>query len=199
MSNRHLGRTIAMQTLFEWDFNGRGGGVDPLLERNFKEFAPDFDDHGFSRRMVKGVVRHLDEINGLITKYAPEWPLEQVTIVDRNVLRIGIFELKYSEGEIPPKVAINESIELAKTFGGESSGRFVNGVLGTIYKEMVEHGEIPISELPPEEPASPRGERTSPISGPPEEPSGKAGSLPDRQAGGSAGKVETPKESTNQG
>lgn len=175
MSNRHLARTIAMQTLYEWDFNHHSPAeVDAMLAENVKQFAPDFEDFGFSRRVVKGVIRHLEEINTLITTYAPEWPLEQINIVDRNILRIGIFELKYSEGEIPPKVAINESIELAKTFGGESSGRFVNGVLGTIYKKMVEQGEIPISELPPEE------------------PSGKAGSLPDQQAGGSAGTVEAP-------
>jgi len=110
-----------------------------ILKHNLKEFAPDFDDKGFAESIVKGVVDHLKEINNLITKYAPEWPLEQITIVDRNVLRIGIFELKFSP-EIPPKVAINEAIELAKTFGGESSGKFVNGVLETIFKKM-ENGE----------------------------------------------------------
>ena len=147
MSNRHLARTIAMQTLYEWDFNKmKNEELSVLIKTNLKEFAPDFDDNGFSSHLVKGVINHLKEINGLITKYAPEWPLEQITVVDRNVLRIGIFELKFSGGEIPPKVAINEAIELAKTFGGESSGKFVNGVLGTIYKEMTEKGEITITE-----------------------------------------------------
>jgi transcription antitermination protein NusB len=123
-----------MQSLYEWDFNKMGEQeLYDLVLRNLKEFAPDFDDNGFTNHTVKGVVNHLDEINKLITTYAPEWPLEQITVVDRNVLRIGIFELKFSSGEIPPKVAINEAIELAKTFGGESSGKFINGVLGTIY------------------------------------------------------------------
>lgn len=140
MSNRHLARTIAMQSLYEWDFNGRVVEVINVLEHNLKEFAPDFDDKGFSESIVKGVVENQTEIDQLITKYAPEWPLDQITVVDRNVLRIGIFELKYSP-EIPPKVAINEAIELAKTFGGESSGKFVNGVLGTIYKKMEEAGD----------------------------------------------------------
>lgn len=152
MSNRHLARTIAMQTLYEWDFNNiKNEELQKLLMANLHEFAPDFDDNGFSNHLVKGVINHLKEINQLITKYAPEWPLEQITVVDRNVLRIGIYELKFSSGEIPPKVAINEAIELAKTFGGESSGKFVNGVLGTIYKEMVETGEVTITEDKPKE------------------------------------------------
>jgi transcription antitermination protein NusB len=138
MSNRHLARTIAMQTLYEWDFMGRPAGqLAPLVEQNLKEFAPDFNDAGFSKILVAGVEEHQDEIDTLLTKYAPEWPLEQITIVDRNILRIGIFELKYSP-DIPPKVAINEAIELAKGFGGESSGKFVNGVLGAIFKDMGE-------------------------------------------------------------
>lgn len=136
MSNRHLARTIAMQSLYEWDFKGKNNDeLAIIIKHNLKEFAPDFDDKGFAKSIIKGVIDHLDTINALITKYAPEWPLEQITIVDRNVLRIGIQELKFSP-EIPPKVAINEAIELAKTFGGESSGKFINGVLGTIYKEM---------------------------------------------------------------
>lgn len=136
MSNRHLARTIALQSLYEWDFRDKKSGVLPvIIEHNLNEFAPNFDDKGFAKSIVKGVIDHFKEINALIIKYAPEWPLDQITIVDRNVLRIGIFELKFSP-EIPPKVAINEAIELAKAFGGESSGKFVNGVLGTIYKEM---------------------------------------------------------------
>jgi transcription antitermination protein NusB len=140
MSNRHLARTIAMQSLYEWDFNAKEDDVVKVLKHNLKEFAPDFDDKGFAESIVNGVKDNQNEIDRLITKYAPEWPLEQITVVDRNVLRIGIFELKFSP-EIPPKVAINEAIELAKTFGGESSGKFVNGVLGTIFKKMEEGGE----------------------------------------------------------
>jgi transcription antitermination protein NusB len=153
MSNRHLARTIAMQSLYEWDFNKMNEqDLTDLVMRNLKEFAPDFDDNGFTMHTVKGVVNNIDEINNLITTYAPEWPLEQITVVDRNVLRIGIYELKFSSGEIPPKVAINEAIELAKTFGGESSGKFINGVLGTIYKEMVKRGEAVITQ--PEAPGA---------------------------------------------
>lgn len=140
MSNRHLARTIALQTLYEWDFNNHPkSGIFESLNRNMKEFAPDFDDNKFSENLVNGVIKHIDDIDRQIVGHAPEWPLDQITIVDRNVLRIGIYEILYDQ-EIPDKVAINEAIELAKAFGGESSGRFVNGVLGTIYKEIVEHG-----------------------------------------------------------
>jgi N utilization substance protein B len=139
MSNRHLARTIALQSLFEWDFAGRTGDPLDLVERNKQEFAPDFDDHDFALRLVRGVLKHQLEIDKLIVQYAPEWPLEQITNVDRNVLRLGIYELKFSQADVPPKVAINESIELAKSFGGESSGRFVNGVLGSIFKDLLEN------------------------------------------------------------
>ncbi len=143
MSNRHLARTIAMQTLYEWDFNGRKP-VDAvaLLKGNQHEFAPDFSDDGFSESLIRGVFDHLDEIDAIITKYAPEWPLEQITIVDRNILRIGVFELKFSP-DVPPKVAINEAIEVAKGFGGESSGKFVNGVLGAIYRDQQAQAPTP--------------------------------------------------------
>ena len=141
MSNRHLARTIALQTLYQWDFNKQTEAeLETSVKRTLREFAPQFDDKGFIEDLVKGVVTNQKEIDGLITKYAPEWPLEHITMVDRNVLRIGIQELKFEE-DIPEKVAINEAIELAKTFGGESSGKFVNGVLGSIYKKMIEDGE----------------------------------------------------------
>lgn len=136
MADRHLSRTIAMQTLYQWDFNGKKNQDLPaIFELNKKELAPGLEDKGFSDDLVNGVLKNISEIDKCIEKYAPEWPIEQITIIDRNVLRIGIYELKFSQ-EVPPKVAINEAIELAKTFGGESSGKFVNGVLGTIYKEM---------------------------------------------------------------
>lgn len=141
MSNRHLARTIAMQALYEWDFSGGKRKIEDTIEHNFHEFAPTFDDKGFVKELVEGVMNHLDAANDLIVKYAPDWPLEQITVVDRNILRIGVYELKFSEN-IPSKVAINEAIELAKTFGGESSGKFVNGVLGAIYRDMVAAGEI---------------------------------------------------------
>lgn len=138
MSNRHLARTIAMQTLFCWDFNGRQeNDIDKLIEQNFKQFAPKFNDHGFVKSIINGVIKNSAEIDKYITKYATEWPLEQITIVDRNILRIGVYELVFDK-DIPAKVAINEAIEIAKTFGGESSGKFVNGVLGAIYKDAAD-------------------------------------------------------------
>ncbi|MCR4280563.1 MAG: transcription antitermination factor NusB [Candidatus Komeilibacteria bacterium] len=140
MSNRHLARTLALQTLFQWDFNDQTEELEEILQYNFKEFAVDFNDDGFSHELVFGVRDNIDEIDRLIVKYAPEWPLDQITPADRNCLRLGIYELKYDQN-IPPKVAINEAIELAKTYGGDSSGKFINGVLGSIYKEMEVQGE----------------------------------------------------------
>jgi len=140
MANRHLARTIALQALFEWDFTNAEHDVLESLDYDQQEFAPDFDDQGFALNLVRQVIKHRREIDKLIVEFAPEWPLDQITLVDRNVLRIGIYELKLSQ-EIPPKVAINEAIELAKAFGGDASGKFINGVLGSIYKEMMTKGE----------------------------------------------------------
>lgn len=113
--------------------------INEIIDRNIREFAPGVSEVSFVEKLSKGTVGHRNEIDPIIEKCAPEWPLEQVTVVDRNILRLGIFELMYgSYEEVPPKVAINEAIELAKTFGGESSARFVNGVLGTIYRELGE-------------------------------------------------------------
>lgn len=142
MSNRHLARTIAMQSLFLWDFNGKKVvDFDEVIEANFANFAPDFNDGGFARNIVKGVLDNIEEIDIYITKYATEWPLDQITVVDRNILRIGVFELLFNK-EIPAKVAINEAIEVAKSFGGESSGRFINGVLGAIYKDKIGDAQV---------------------------------------------------------
>ncbi len=138
MSNRHLARSIAMQALFEWDFRGQPADILPtIVERDLKEFGPGLDETEFAKKIIEDVVGNMKEIDVLIGKYAPQWPIDQITIIDRNVLRIGIYELKF-KNEVPPKVAINEAIELAKNFGGPSSGRFVNGVLGAIYKEMAD-------------------------------------------------------------
>ncbi|MBU0647397.1 transcription antitermination factor NusB [Patescibacteria group bacterium] len=138
MSNRHLARTIAMQTLFSWDFNDKlEKNLDKLISQNFQQFAPKFNDHNFVKNMINGVIEHLDEIDKNIVKYATEWPLNQITVVDRSILRIGVYELLF-DNKIPSKVAINEAIEIAKAFGGESSGKFVNGVLGAIYKNISE-------------------------------------------------------------
>lgn len=142
MANRHLSRTMAMQTLYQWDFSGsKDKEPADLLAYNLQEFAPSFNDEGFALHLIDGVLKNKEEIDELIKKYATEWPIEQITIVDRNILRLGIYELKF-DPEIPSKVAINEAIEVAKTYGGESSGKFVNGVLGAIYKEMEKKGEI---------------------------------------------------------
>jgi N utilization substance protein B len=140
MANRHLLRSIAMQSLYEWDFKGKKkDAVSEIIAHNIQEFGPGTEDVSFIHYLVSGVLKNQGKIDKLIEKCAPEWPLDQVTIVDRNVLRLGIFELVFGNyEEVPPKVAINEAIELAKTYGGESSGRFVNGVLGTIYREMGE-------------------------------------------------------------
>lgn len=146
MSNRHLARTIVMQTLYEWDFRKLSAEqLSALLPENMRQFAPNFDDHGYVQKTVEGIIAHQPQIDELIVKYAPEWPLEQITGVDRNILRIGIFELIHSE-DIPAKVAINEAIELGKTFGGDASGRFVNGVLGSIFRDLPEDKKKPKKE-----------------------------------------------------
>ena len=129
-----------MQSLYEWDFNGGKGDLAEITKRNIANFAPGIDDPKFINDLVNGVKEHQKEIDVIIEKTAPEWPIPQITVVDRNILRLGIFELQYAK-EVPPKVAINEAVELGKTFGGESSGKFINGVLGTLYRQMT--GEKP--------------------------------------------------------
>lgn len=143
MSSRHLARSIVLQSLYEWDFkNHPQGQLKEILERNIKALCPDEEDIAFIHNLAKQITKFQPKIDKIIEKAAPEWPLEQTTIIDRNVLRIGIYELLFgNRQEVPPKVAINESIELAKTYGGESAGKFINGVLGTIYKEIGEPGK----------------------------------------------------------
>ena len=139
MASRHLARSIAMQSLYEWDFYGKQADLARILERNIAEFGPGLEEGNkdFVRRLANGVLENLTYLNAIIEKAAPEWPLEQITVVDRNVLRLGLYELIYgNKEEVPPKVAINEAIELGKNFSGESSGKFVNGVLGTVYREL---------------------------------------------------------------
>lgn len=140
MANRHLSRSISLQSLFEWDFHGRPPNrLNSIVKRNTETFAPGMEDASFLYDVTNGVAEHLEEIDTKIQELAPDWPIDSITIVDRNVLRIGVYELLFSKaGDVPPKVAINEAIELAKTFGGPSSGKFVNGILGTMYKHMGE-------------------------------------------------------------
>lgn len=143
MANRHLSRSIALQSLFEWDFNGYANKrVPQIISRVVEEFGPGLDDDRFVQSLVNGVVEKREKLDLIIEKAAPEWPIPQIAIVDRNVLRVGLFELLFADkSEVPARVAINEAIELAKSFGGENSGRFVNGVLGAVYKEMGEPGK----------------------------------------------------------
>jgi len=138
-----------MQSLFEWDFSGQDKSkIDSIIKRNVEQFAPGLEDSVFVEALIRGVIKKIDSI---IEKAAPEWPLDQIAAVDRNVLRIGLFELLFgNKKEVPNKVAINEAIELAKTFGGDSSGKFVNGVLGTVYREMGGEEEDKEKEKKPE-------------------------------------------------
>lgn len=138
-----------MQSLYEWDFYGGSRDASMLIERNIEEFTKEFDEKAFAKNIVDGVIKHQVDIDTTISKFAPDWPLAKITTVDRNVLRIGTFELLFNF-DIPSKVAINEAIELAKTFGGESSGKFVNGVLGAIYRDQVAQGVSKDSDKPRE-------------------------------------------------
>ncbi len=141
-SNRHLGRIIALQTLYEYDFRERLGDetakIDEILARNLERYEDRVDDKEFVRRLVMGVNKTGRQLDAIIAPVAPDWPLNQIAIVDRDVLRMAVFELSEFSGKVPPKVAINEAIELAKSFGAENSSRFVNGVLGTIWRHMNE-------------------------------------------------------------
>jgi len=140
MLNRHLSRSIVLQTLFEWDFRKESETeVFNILDCNLREFAIVSEDNSFAKSLIKGILKEQENLDNIIQQAAPQWPIEKISVVDRNILRIGIYELLFSDKqEVPPKVAINESIELAKAFGGENSGKFISGVLGTIYKELGE-------------------------------------------------------------
>ncbi len=138
MSNRHLARSIVMQVLYQWDFKGRPSAVIPaIIEQNLGEFGSGLDEENktYVRETVDAILEHLPQIDKTITDYATNWPLAQITLIDRNVLRIGVFEMTLSEN-IPAKVAINEAIEIAKSYGGQSSGKFVNGILGALYNDL---------------------------------------------------------------
>ncbi len=155
MANRHLSRSVVLQSLFEWDCHGRDeSAAHEIIVRNAKEFAPGLADVSFMETLMKGILAKKQDLNEIIEKAAPDWPIDKISPVDRNVLRLGLYELLFSDrAEVPAKVAINEAIELAKTFGGETSGRFVNGVLGAVYKELGEPGKdaIPAKKKKPAE------------------------------------------------
>ena len=162
MANRHLSRSIVLQSLFEWDLNSvEKNKVGEVLERNVIEFAPNKSDMPFMEHLIDGVLQKQTELDLVIEKAAPEWPIDRISPVDRNILRLGLYELLFADrSEVPAKVAINEAIELAKQFGGDNSGRFVNGVLGAVYKELGEPGkeesskrkrrDVPYEEMPVE-------------------------------------------------
>jgi len=148
MANRHLARSVVLQSLFESDM--RNAGEDVLLasiRRNATEFAPGVSDVSFMETLAQSVLAKRPELDLIITKAAPDWPIDKISAVDRNILRLGLYELLFADREeVPAKVAINEAIELAKSFGGENSGKFVNGVLGSVYKELGEPGKDAVSK-----------------------------------------------------
>lgn len=161
MANRHLSRSIVLQTLFEWDLNATPKNeIQEVLIRNIEEFAPNKTDTPFMEKLLDGILAKQPEIDLIIEKAAPEWPIDRISPVDRNILRLGLYELLFADrAEVPAKVAINEAIELAKQFGGDNSSRFVNGVLGAVYKEIGEPGkeetskrkkkkDVPFEEMP---------------------------------------------------
>ncbi|MFA6502717.1 MAG: transcription antitermination factor NusB [Candidatus Paceibacterota bacterium] len=143
MANRHLARSVVLQTLFEWDTtHAPVEEAKAILARNVAEFGGEDVDQPFMDGLLGGVLAKKEDVDLVLAKAAPEWPLERIAPIDRNILRLGLYELLFADrSQVPAKVAINEAIELAKTFGGDSSGRFVNGVLGAVYKELGEPGK----------------------------------------------------------
>ncbi|MCL2037938.1 transcription antitermination factor NusB [Candidatus Saccharibacteria bacterium] len=144
-SNRHLGRIIALQTLYEHDFRTDSGDeesdLNEILTRNIERYSDKVDDKDFVERLVQGVAKNAKQLDDQIAPIAPEWPLSQVALVDREILRMAAYELTEFSDFVPPKVAINEAVELAKSFGSENSSRFVNGVLGTLWRQTDKKGK----------------------------------------------------------
>jgi N utilization substance protein B len=141
-SNRHLGRIIALQTLYECEFRRQSGdetaNLDEILARNIERYEDTVDDKSFIEALVHGVDKQAEQLDALIQPIAPEWPIAQIARVDRTILRMAMYELRESADVVPPKVAINEAVELAKAFGSDNSSKFVNGVLGTAYRTLIE-------------------------------------------------------------
>jgi len=144
-SNRHLGRIVALQTLYEYEFRVQSkdvsADIDEILTRNLSRYETAIDDKEFVEILVKGVLDEQADLDAEIQPIAPEWPIDQIARIDRNILRIGLYELLFQAKAIPPKVAINEAVELAKAFGSDNSSKFINGVLGTAYRTLVEDTE----------------------------------------------------------
>ena len=140
-SNRHLGRIVALQTLYEYEFRQQSEDIsvdiDEILSRNLARYESAIDDTDFVKDLVAGVLGVLGELDAKIQPIAPEWPIDQIARIDRAVLRLGLYELLYRGDTVPPKVAINEAVELAKAFGSDNSSKFINGVLGTAYRTLL--------------------------------------------------------------
>lgn len=140
-SNRHLGRIVALQTLYEYEFRVQAEDtqvvLDEILQRNLERYESAIDDTDFVKELVSGVIEHQADLDSKIQPIAPEWPIEQIARVDRAVLRLGLYELLHRSDVVPPKVAINEAVELAKAFGSDNSSKFINGVLGTAYRTLL--------------------------------------------------------------
>ena len=144
-SNRHLGRIVALQTLYEFEFRKESADdsadVKEILSRNLERYETAIDDTSFVETLVTGVLEQQKALDDNIQPIAPDWPIDQIARIDRNILRIGVYELLHQAEVVPPKVAINEAVELAKAFGSDNSSKFVNGVLGTAYRTLVEGAE----------------------------------------------------------
>jgi N utilization substance protein B len=151
-SNRHLGRIIALQTLYETEFRQEAGDVDLdsklVLERNIGRYREMVDDIEFIQKLVDGISKQSAELDLKLQPVAPEWPIDQIARMDRIVLRIGLYELE-NEADVPPKVVINEAVELAKAFGGENSSKFINGVLGTLLRQREEAAKTALKKVTP--------------------------------------------------
>lgn len=145
-SNRHLGRIVALQSLYEFEFRTQSEDstvqIDEILSRNLARYEDMIDDKAFVEDLVKGIIADQADLDGKIRPIAPDWPIEQIARVDRAILRMGLYELLKLADVVPPKVAINEAVELAKAFGSDNSSKFVNGVLGTAYRTLI--GEEPV-------------------------------------------------------
>jgi transcription antitermination factor NusB len=139
-SNRHLGRIVALQTLYEYELRENLGdktlSLDEILKRNLSQYEKAIGDKQYVVDLVKNVIKTANQLDARLQPLAPDWPIKQIAAIDRAVLRISTYELESLSDIIPPKVAINEAIELAKSFGSENSSKFVNGVLGSLYKQI---------------------------------------------------------------
>jgi len=164
-SNRHLGRIVALQTLYEYEFRVECGDkstdLAEILERNIARYQETIDDTDFIRDIVQGVTARQPELDSTIQPIAPEWPVAQIARIDRTILRQSLYELLHSQ-EVPPKVVINEAVELAKAFGGDNSSKFINGVLGTAYRQL--SGDTPSHQKagkPKPSPPKPKAGKTA--------------------------------------